>query len=158
MPHRAIFGPPKETPAAGGLLVTVHLVPVFEGRLLAFDLAQPHVRGRWLPWAVIEFGQNPYEAASLLADDWLDVPLVDLALADVLSLPGDGGGWELAIVYRAHPAAMPSASADRQPFLYAAGAFDAIGAFDPVDLERWVTMRAQPADVAPGAAAAGLVF
>ncbi|MFN0093927.1 MAG: hypothetical protein ACKVVT_04010 [Dehalococcoidia bacterium] len=151
MPVRAIFGPPKGDPVRGGLHVTVHLVPVFQERLVAFDLDQGPIRGRWLPWAVIEFGQNPYEAASILADDWLDTPLNDLSLADVLSLTVEGGGWELAIVYRAEVMELPMGRPGRQPAPYAVGAFDAIGAFEPVDLERWVGLRPQLADVAPAA-------
>jgi hypothetical protein len=137
---RALFGPPQESAAPGGLQVTVHLVPVFEGRLLAFDVLSKFARGRWLPWAVMEYGQNPWEGASLLADDWLDVPLDDLSLADVMSLEAPGGGWELALVFRAALSAAPAGDAERRPFLYEPAAFDAIGAFDPVDLERWVTM------------------
>jgi hypothetical protein len=122
----------------GGLHVSVHLVPVLEGRLLAFDVISPAAKGRWLPWAVVDFGQNPYEAASILADDWLGVDLDDLRVIDVLSLGVEGGGWELAIVFRAALESMPAGDAERRPFQFARGAYDAIGAFDPVDLQRWV--------------------
>ena len=135
---RAFFGPPRHGPASGGLHVTVHLVPVHDGRLVVFDVLADAASGRFLPWAVADFGQNPYEAASLLADDWLDVPLRDLSLADVLSLEVPGGGWELAIVFRAECAAAPAGDAERQPVVYAPGVFDAFGAFDPLDIQRWV--------------------
>lgn len=135
---RAFFGPPREGPARGGLQVSVYLVPVYRGQLVVFDVTAPAARGRWLPWAVADFGQHPYEAAAMLADDWLDVPLDDLSLADVLSFDIAGGGWELAIVFRAELAAPPRPSQDRAPVFLAAGHLDAIGPFDPVDLERWL--------------------
>lgn len=144
MTARAFFGPPARGPSEGGLQVSVHLVPVFEGRLVAFDVRAGQVHGRWLPWAVIDFRQNPYEAAALLADDWLDVPLTDLRIADVLSVDGPLGGWELAIVYRAECAARPRGDGQRTPFVYEPGEYDAIGIFDPLDLERWVGMPAPP--------------
>lgn len=150
---RAFFGPPRGGPAAGGAQISVHLVPVLDGRLAVFDIRDAHVRGRWLPWAVIDYGQNPYEAASILADDWLVEPLRDLSLVDVLSLDAAGGGWELAIVFRAEITKEPPPTAGRQPFLFDAGKYDAIGPFDPVDLERWVTYSIQAPPQDPPAAA-----
>jgi hypothetical protein len=138
MTSRAFFGPPGGGPVKGGLQVSVHIVPVHEGRLVAFDVKTGELHGRWLPWAVIDYGQNPYEAAALLADDWLDVPLSDLRIVDVMSLDGPLGGWELAIVCRAEMMALPAGDGERRPFVYGPGEFDAIGAFDPIDLERWV--------------------
>ena len=152
MATRAFFGPPRNGPVEGGLQVSVHLVPVWDGRLLIFDVDAAPVRGRWLPWAVIDYGQNPYEAASILADDWLGVALSDLSLADVLSIEGVAGGWELAIVFRAELAAPATGDAQRHPVLCERGAYDAIGSFDPIDLQRWVERG--PADsVAAGGTA-----
>lgn len=161
MAARAFFGAPREGLARGGMHVTVHLVPLFEGRLVVFDVSAKAAHGRWLPWAVLEFGRNPYEAASLLADDWCDVPLADLSLADVMSFEVDGGGWELAIVFRAVLSAAPAGDGERRPVLFEAGHFDAIGPFDPVDLQRWMeTERGVPVQTTapPSAGAAGLVF
>jgi hypothetical protein len=161
---RAFFGPPQEGPSRGGLQVSVYLVPVHDGRLIVFDVTAPAARGRWLPWAVTGFGQNPYEAAAMLADDWLDVPLHDLSLADVMSFDIEGGGWELAIVFRAELAAPPRPSTARTPVALAAGHLDAIGPFDPVDLERWLAGppgagAAAPArQEAPEPGPGGLVF
>ncbi len=153
MSARAIFGPPRKTPDLGGLQVAVYLVPVYEDRLLTFDVTAPEAHGRWLPWAVIGYGQNPYEAAAMLADDWLDVPLEDLSLVDVLSFDAPGGGWELAIIFRACLWTKPAGDETRTPHLYAAGEFDAIASFDPVDLERWVTGGpASPARATPAQA------
>ena len=153
MSSRAFFGPPQQGPAQGGLQVTVHLVPVHDGRLVTFDVSAGPVRGRWLPWAVIDYHQNPYEAAALLADDWLAVSLHDLRIADVLSISGPLGGWELAIIYRAELAEAPPGDPQRRPFIFDRGEFDAIGAFDPVDLERWVAPDAPAvATTAPKAA------
>ncbi len=158
MTGRAFFGPPHHAPAAGGLQVTVHLVPVLDGRLVAFDVTAAEARGRWLPWSVIDYAQNPYEAASILADDWCGVPLEDLALADVMSLPAPGDGWELALVFRAVLAAAPEGDTERRPHVYETGDFDAFGAFDPVDLQRWV--EGSPPARHDGAAPAGrgLIF
>jgi hypothetical protein len=154
---RAFFGAPRDGLAKGGLHVTVHLVPVFEGCLVVFDVTANAAHGRWLPWAVMEFGQNPYEAASLLADDWCDVPLADLSLADVMSIEVESGGWELAIVFRAELTALPAGDAERRPVAIEPGHFDAIGAFDPVDLERWVTATSAGASSSQ-TSGAGLVF
>ncbi len=156
MAARAIFGKPRAEAAAGGLLVTVHLVPVFERSLVVFDVMSSAARGRWLPWAIIDFGQNPYEAASLLADDWCDVPLDDLSLVDVMSF-GAQGGWELAIVFRAALTAAPAGDAERVPFVFAPGHFDAIGNFDPADIERWVG-RARDSSSSANAATRSLLF
>ena len=150
---RAFFGPPRDETGPGGLHVSVYVVPVYDRCLVVFDVSASVARGRWLPWAVIDFRQNPYEAASLLVDDWCDVPLDDLTLADVMSLSLDGGGWELAIIFRALLTALPEGDRERRPYAFAPGHFDAIGPFDPVDLQRWVE-----AGTADGAPEAGLIF
>jgi hypothetical protein len=118
--------------------VTIYLVPVFAGQLVVFDVTLAQAKGRWLPWDVMDFGANPYEAASGLADDWCAGAVSDLALEDVLSLPLPQDGWELAIVFRAELTAKPEGDRSRIPALVARGSIDAIGPFDPVDLERWV--------------------
>ncbi|MGD9934561.1 MAG: hypothetical protein AB7T37_12710 [Dehalococcoidia bacterium] len=138
MSARAFFGPPAKTAAPGGLQVSVYIVPVYQGRLVAFDIHAKAVSGRWLPWAVIDYRQNPYEAAALLADDWLDVGLDDLRVVDVLSAEGPLRGWELAIVYRAELSELPKGDSDRAPYLYPADGYDAIAIFEPTDFERWV--------------------
>lgn len=138
MSARAFFGRPQEAPADGGAHITVYLVPVFEGRLVVFDVTAAEAHGRWLPWDVMAFGGNPYEAASALADDWCGGAISDLSLVDVMSFAAGSSGWELAIVFRAELTAVPKGDDARTPFVFAAGAFDAIGSFDPVDLERWV--------------------
>jgi hypothetical protein len=139
----AYFGPPVTGFVPGGTHVTVYLAPVFEGRLVVFDVAAREARGRWLPWDVLGWRANAYECASALADQWCDVPLTDLALIDVMSFATEGGGWELAIVFRAELMEAPKGDAVRVPFLFPAGEFDAIGNFDTVDLARWVDAGAQ---------------
>src|SRR5512139_876083 len=136
---QAYFGKPAATFVPGGAHVAVYVVPVFEGRLLVFDVAASAARGRWLPWDILEFGGNPYEAAATLADEWCGGAVADLALADAMSFPFEGASWELALVFRAELTEMPGGDANRTPFLFEPGEFDAIGNFDPVDLERWVT-------------------
>ena len=136
---KAFFGPPVSGPVPGGTQLSIYLVPVFEGRLVAFDVESREARGRWLPWDVLDSHENPYEAASELADFWCGVSLTSLALADVMSFTQPGGSWELAIVFRAELSAPPIGDSEHVPFVYPAGQYDAIGSFDPVDLERWVT-------------------
>ena len=138
MTSKAIFGRTEPTIVRGGAHVSVYLVPVFEGRLVAFDVTAQEARGRWLPWTVLDWGQNPYEAASGLTDQWCGGAVSDLSLADVLSLDVPGGGWELAIVFRAELIERPPSQSDRTPFLFEPGQYDAIAAFYPVDLQRWV--------------------
>lgn len=156
---RAFFGPPEDGFVRGGAHLTVYLVPVVDGGLVVFDVEARQARGRWLPWDVLDFGQNPYEAASALADQWCNVPLRDLSLVDVMSLPVEGGGWELAIVFRGELVGVPPGDIHRKPVRFEPGQFDAIGQFDPVDIERWVGARsevaAEPRDERPGG---GLVF
>jgi hypothetical protein len=138
-PGRAFFGPPAGDVVPGGAHITVYLVPVLGGGLVVFDVEQAEARGRWLPWDVLDFGQNPYEAAAALADDWCRVSLHDLSLADVMSFTVEGGGWELAIAFRAELMEMPGGDEYRRAFRFEPGHYDAIGPFDPVDIERWVT-------------------
>ncbi|MCX7616987.1 hypothetical protein [Tepidiforma sp.] len=135
---QAFFGKPQATFTPGGAHVAVYLVPVFEGRLTVFEVEAPGLRGRWLPWTVMGYGENPYETAAALADDWCDGAVAALEIADALSFPFDADGWELALVYRAELTALPAGDAHRRPVQYPPGEADAIGPFDPVDLVRWV--------------------
>jgi len=138
MPRYAYFSQPAESFVRSGAHVAVYLVPVFEGGLVVFDVSARAARGRWLPWDILEFGGNPYEAAATLADNWCGGALSDLSLVDVMSFPFEGEGWELAIVYRAELTELPRADDARTPFRFGPGEYDAIGSFDPVDLQRWV--------------------
>jgi hypothetical protein len=142
MPRQAFFGPPRDTFVAGGAHITVYLVPVFEGRLVVFDVDEAAARGRWLPWDVLPFGGNPYECASALADDWCGVSVDDLALVDAMSFAAPDDGWELALVFRALLLELPPGDGVRSPYVFKPGEYDAIGPFDPIDLERWVTSAA----------------
>ena len=152
---QAYFGKPSNTFVPGGAHVAVYVVPVFEGRLLIFDVAASAARGRWLPWDVLEFGGNPYEAAATLVDQWCGGAVSDLALADVMSFPFAGEGWELAIVFRAELTELPAGDAARKPVLFERGEFDAIANFDPIDLERWVNRGAAAGAEAPGSRPGG---
>lgn len=151
MAGHAIFGPPADGGdlVEGGAHITVNLVPVYRGRLVAFDITAPEARGRWLPWTILPFGGNPYETASDLAEAWCRGAVADLRLVDVMSFSVVRGSWEIAIVFRAELTEKPPSVRDRIPVTYEPGHLDAIGAFDPVDLERW--LRAGPGD-ANGAA------
>jgi hypothetical protein len=81
---QAYFGKPASTFVPGGAHVAVYVVPVFEERLVVFDVAASAARGRWLPWDVLPFGGNPYETAAELADTWCEGAVADLALADAM--------------------------------------------------------------------------
>ncbi len=154
----AYFGKPQSTFVPGGAHVAVYLVPVFEGRLVVFDVQASAARGRWLPWNILPFGGNPYEAAATLADLWCDGAVADLTLADVMSFPFEPAGWELAIVFRAELTAPPSGDDARTPVVFDAGRYDAIGNFDPIDLERWVTSGGGTGPVASTQSGPGLLF
>lgn len=154
MKHHAFFGQPQASFVPGGTHIAVYLVPVHDGRLVAFDVSANQAGGRWLPWDVLPWGGNPYVTASELADDWCEGALSDLALVDVLSFELPGEGWELAIVFRATLTALPAGGDMRRPFVFEVGRFDAIGNFEPVDLERWVLGTAHGA----AALAPGLIF
>ncbi len=155
---QAYFGKPAATFVPGGAHVAVYVVPVFEGRLLTFDVAASAARGRWLPWDILEFGGNPYEAAATLVDQWCAGAVSDLALADVMSFPYAGNGWELALVFRAELTELPTPDAARTPFLFEAGEFDAIGNFDPIDLERWVRRDSSGSSAGPRPSCDRLLF
>ncbi len=151
----AYFGKPQATFVPGGAHIAVYLVPVFEGRLVVFDVSARAARGRWLPWNILPFAGNPYEAAATLADLWCGGAVSDLTLADVMSFPSEPGGWELAIIFRAELSAPPHGDDARTPVLLEQGQFDAIASFDPVDLARWVDHGSVARS---SGASAGLIF
>jgi hypothetical protein len=74
---------------------------------------------------------------------------------DAMSFSVPPEGWELALVFRAELDALPDPDDARRALLFEPGKFDAIGNFDPVDLERWVDGGP---DAAPVTRAGGLVF
>jgi hypothetical protein len=135
----SFFGPPATSFVQGGAHIAVYLLPVYNGQLVVFDVEAAQARGRWLPWDILPWQGNPYELASEMADLWCQVPLADLALADVMSFPSPEDAWELAIVFRAELAEPARGDDLRTPYFFPHGQFDAIGPFDPIDLERWVT-------------------
>lgn len=159
MSQQAYFGKPATTFVPGGMHVAVYVVPVFEARLLVFDVTASAARGRWLPWDILDLGTSPYEAAATLVDDWCGGAVSDLSIADVMSFPYPGGGRELALIFRAELTALPIGDAVRKPVLFDAGEFDAIGNFDPIDLERWVHLHpAQPVTPRSAPVDTGLIF
>jgi hypothetical protein len=128
----------------GGAHLAVHLVPVFDGRLVAFDVGPP-APGRWLPWDLLPFGGNPYETAAALGDDWCDGAVIDLRLCDALSLAAPGESWELALIFRAELDAMPAGDDARRPVALAAGpGLATVTRFAAADLERWLGDPAPP--------------
>ncbi len=128
---------------ASGVLLSVHVVPVLEGRIVAFVLDSPGPQGRWLPWTVLTQGANPYEIASTIVDEWCDGAMSDLRLVDVISREGEDG-WELAIVFRAELTALPGHERGA-PRVCDAQDLAAVQGFDAVDLVRWL------GDAAPAA-------
>ncbi len=120
---------------ASGVLLSVHVAPVLEGRIVAFVLDPPGPKGRWLPWTVLPQGANPYEIASTIVDEWCEGAMSDLRLADVISRESDDG-WELAIVFRAELTALPGHERGA-PRVCDPQDLDAVQGFEAVDLERW---------------------
>src|SRR6188508_3287000 len=152
---QAYFGKPAATFVPGGAHIAVYLVPVLNGQLVVFDVTASAARGRWLPWNILGFGTNPYEAAAELADLWCGGAISDLRLVDAMSFSVPPEGWELALVFRAELDELPDPDDARRPLLFESGKFDAIGNFDPVDVESWVGGGPEPGLVAR---AGGLVF
>ena len=141
---------------ADGVLLSVHVVPVLEGRIVAFVLDPPGPKGRWLPWTVLPQGSNPYEIASTVVDEWCDGAMSDLRLADVISREGEGG-WELAIVFRAELTALPGHERGA-PRVCDPQDLAAVQGFDAVDLERWLGGGAAATSPAEEAEGGRLVF
>ena len=132
---------------AGSVLLTVHVVPVLQGQLVAFLLEAPGPGGRWLPWTVLKQGANPYEIASTIIDEWCDGAMSDLRLVDVISREGDEG-WELAVVFRAELTARPRGERG-EPRVCDSPDLESVHGFERVDLERWLGMAAGPAVATP---------
>jgi hypothetical protein len=133
----------------GGAHLAVHLVPVFDGCLVAFDVGPP-APGRWLPWDLLPYGGNPYETAAALGDEWCDGAVIDLRLCDALSLDGPDESWELALIFRAELDAMPAGDDARAPVALAAGpALATVTRFAAADLERWLGSPAPPTTGSP---------
>ena len=131
-----------------GVLLTVHVVPVLEGRAVAFVLEPGGPAGRWLPWTVLNQGANPYEIASTIVDEWCEGAMSDLRLVDVISREGDEG-WELAIVFRAELTALPRGERGA-PRVCDPRDLGGIRGFEAVDLERWLGTGAAEVGAAEG--------
>lgn len=138
MAGQAMFGKPVRDLASGGTLITTHVVPVFQGSLVVFEVDSSAARGRWLPWTTMEYGENPYVTASAVVDEWCQGAVKELRLVDVISTALDSGVWELSIVFRAELSASPAAASQRRPTLVAPEKAGRVGHFDQVDIERWV--------------------
>ncbi len=138
MVEYARFGPPVASFVPGGAHVSVHIVPVFNGAIVAFDVAARAAQGRWLPWDLLPYGGNPYETAAELGDTWCDGAVTDLVLADTLSFVTPGESWELSLIFRAELSTAPTGDVDRHPILLAPGDLDSVARFEAVDLERWL--------------------
>ncbi|MFQ5380295.1 MAG: hypothetical protein ACE5EF_01550 [Dehalococcoidia bacterium] len=154
----AIFGPPEPSFVKGGTHLSVHLVPVFERKLVVFDVAAGAGAGRWLPWDVLPWRGNPYTTASELADNWCEGRVRDLRPLDTISLDVDGGGWELALVFRAELLSPPPGDEHRTVVLLDRAPAEGIQRFSPVELERWVDETAGITGPRGSEARARLVF
>ncbi|HJP41058.1 MAG TPA: hypothetical protein QGF35_05075 [Dehalococcoidia bacterium] len=153
--NRAFFGHPKKSFEKGGTYLSVYIVPVVDHELVVFGVEESEARGRWLPWDVMPWGENPYIVASELVDGWCEGAVLELLLVDVMShyLPGES--WELAIVFRALLSRAPGADGVRTPALVPLDRIEDIGSFEAVDIQRWVgTSTGMHGDTS----GAGLVF
>ncbi len=138
MERLSFFGPPAKSFQRGGAHVAVYLVAVYQQQLVAYDVDAPGVKGRFLPWTVLAFGGNPYADASLLVDDWCQVMVSSLKLADAIGGHRQEGSEELAIVFRAELTDPPAGDENRQPVLLPHDEIAAIHPFPAEELRRWV--------------------
>lgn len=150
MAEDARFGPPVAGFTPGGAHIAVHLVPVYAGQIVAFDIGRP-VPGRWLPWDLLPFGGNPYETAAALGDGWCDGAVVDLRICDALSLPEPGASWELALIFRAELASLPAGDDRRSPVHLGPAELGSVRRFAAQELARWLgtAPAGPPRDDAP---------
>ncbi len=104
---RAIFGPPVTRPLPDGLMFTIDLVPVHEGRIVAFrwpGLSQ--LAGApdhpWLPWDHLEYGEQPSRAVVRILSQWTGRTdlAVDARMADLYSMVGPDGVWHVSLIFR----------------------------------------------------------
>lgn len=154
MARLSFFGPPGDAAQQGGAHVAVYLVPVFHGQLATFDVDIPGVRGRFLPWTILEYGGNPYADASLLVDDWCEGAVSDLRLVDVIGGHRVEGSQELAIVFRAELTAPPAGDPNRVTALVPGDAVEQVGPFPASELQRWVAFEDVEHTPTPGPRAA----
>ncbi len=145
MVEYARFGLPVASFVPGGAHISVHVVPVFGGAIVAYDVAARAARGRWLPWDLLPYGGNPYETAAELGDTWCDGAVTELVLVDTLSFVAPGESWELALIFRAELSTAPTGDVDRHPILLVPGDLDSVARFEAVDLERWLAAGEAPA-------------
>ena len=139
MPWREIFQTSARVHGSSAPLLTVHVVPVVHNKLLTFKVEALVAADRCLPWTLLDFGTNPYEAAAVLLEEWCDgADVLDLRLVDVISRTGQDDGWELAIIFRGELRAGPVAGIDREPLICEAGDIEPLNGFMVVDLERWL--------------------
>lgn len=143
----AFFPAPKKGFQQGGAHIAVHLVPVYEGRLVAFEVTARGAEGRWLPWAVLDYQGNPYEHAAALVDDWCQGHVRDLRLVDVMSSEAEGS-WELAIVFRAELTAYPVPDGPRAPVGLQPPLGESLNRLPALELDRWLALTPPP-EVAP---------
>lgn len=136
---RAFYPPPREAPVPGGAYVAVVVLPVREGRLVAFDVDDPAARGRWFPWTPLPRETQPWEVAAALVEEWCGVDVADLRLVDALGLEGLGGSWQLTLVFRAELLGLPRGGARRRPVELPLHSLGPTAGFAPADLLRWAS-------------------
>ena len=138
---QAIFGKPTKNVSAGGTFLTVHLIPVCERKLIAFDVTAPEAKGRWFPWTVLTFGTEPYEAAANLVDDWCDGSVKRLELCDVLTFKSYEDAWQISLVFRSELTEIPQGDAKRKPLIFEKELPAVIDKFKAADIQRWINLK-----------------
>ena len=138
---QAIFGKPTKSVSAGGTFLTVHLIPVCERKLIAFDVTAPEAKGRWFPWTVLTFGTEPYEAAANLVDDWCDGSVKRLELCDVLTFKSYENAWQISLVFRSELTGIPQGDAKRKPLIFEKELPAVIDKFKAADIQRWINLK-----------------
>tara|TARA_B110000263_G_C15225814_1_gene472183 strand:+ start:583 stop:1041 length:459 start_codon:yes stop_codon:yes gene_type:complete len=143
---QAIFGKPVKNIGAGGTFLTIHIIPVYKGKLVAFDVTAPEAKGRWFPWTVLNYGIEPYEAAANLVDDWCEGSTQQLSLCDILTFMSYEGAWQISLVFRNELITLPHGDFERKPLLFDKELPTKIDKFQSADIERWINSGSTKTD------------
>ena len=138
---QAIFGKPTKSISPGGTFLTVHIIPVYKRKLIAFDVIAPEAKGQWFPWTVLTFGTEPYEAAANLVDDWCNGSIKRLELCDVLTFKSYEGAWQISLVFRSELTKIPQGVAKRKPLVFEKEIPPVIDKFKGADIQRWMNLK-----------------
>ena len=111
---RAIFGPPVSRPLPGGLLMSVDIVPIYDGGIVAFrwpGLNRENETGNslWMPWDYLEVGEPPARSVPRVLSQWTgrEDLAISAEMVDLFSKVQDNKTWHLSLVFMVHLQALP---------------------------------------------------